>query len=115
MKTWHFESFFVLAILLATTIITHGRWQDYLAVLGVWLGFGCTSISERLRERQSTTSSKVECSTLMTTYIFLREFVWICFFISIKSYPALVGCFINICYPYWRMFWRKLHPMKIQG
>ena len=114
MKTWHFESLVVVLILSAITYFTGNRYQDWIAVLAVWLSFGHASISERLREKEAAQDiPTIECYQKLNYYWIAKEIVWVIFFLATKSYSALVGCFIFIIYPYWRKLWRKLHP-KIQ-
>lgn len=107
-RTWHIESL-ICAILLGsvTYFCTSGEWVDWLTTAAVLLTFNYTSVASRLDESQERIETKhgVECRQWLVRYLIGKEFLWMLVFLLSGLYPALVGNFIFLVYPFWRRWW----------
>lgn len=112
MKTWHYEMFFAGVVLAISGAIQNNLLIGILSSSAVLLSFGHMCVSERLRERQVVQQEQdVECVILLNAYLWAKEILWICVFAATKNYSALAGCFLFLAYPFWRLWYRKYHPM----
>jgi hypothetical protein len=114
LKTWYFETFFVALVLFLIIFFTKNVWREYVGGLAVLLSFGHGSIAERFREKEEKKNNPdVACFQYSLYYFIGKELCWLCYFIATKSYSALVGVVIFLVYPFWRKFWRYIHPIDI--
>lgn len=112
-KTWYFENLFVSIVLLLTWFFTGHLWIELIGVIAVFCGFVCTSIGDRLAEKQSQeTKPSVNCFRLFWYFFLVKEISWLVYFSYKGAWSALIGCIVFILYPFWRKLWRKIHPMK---
>lgn len=135
LRTWHLEGIFV-ASWLAGALFSSGRyvdWREWVAALGVQLGFHHASVADRLREaaekrlharaegakRMSDRSPDeveqgvgefiyhVECVAWLQRYWVLKEIAWVVYFLSTGAVSALVGCAVFLAHPFWRRWYRR--------
>lgn len=108
LKTWHYEFFVVIVLLISTTYLFANNIDNWIATLAVAITFGYTQISDRLMERQQIMECPdVDCYWKLNYYFWAKELVWIILFIKLNSIAALGGCFIFAVYPLWRKYYRK--------
>ncbi len=114
MKTYHFESLIAALILvISTMLLTTGRVEDWLTMLGVFFLFQYVSIGNRLEERHASQENpEVACVRWMSRYMYIKEAFFVASFIVIGLYPPLVGSAIFMIYPAWRKLWRKWYPLN---
>ena len=112
-KTYQIESLVVLVVLIAPFIIAkHISTTEIIAALAVFFTFQHAVISDRMQERQAAmVTPDVECHWKSVYYFCAKEFLWITFFIMIKSWAALNGAIIFFIYPFWRKLYRKKYPL----
>lgn len=113
-KTWHLEYLFVGSVLSVVSYTTGNELKDWLCAVAVLLEFGEATIVDRLIEERDSEEIRRHTNSLrkLLPYTFIRETLWVIYFVLVHSYSALVGCFVFLLYPFWRKFWRRIHPHK---
>lgn len=112
MKTWHAEHAVVIASQLAIVAISGFGWLQWLIAAAVYASFSHASVSERLREREAIREQpSVECHRWQRAYWIMKEVLWAAFFVATGTWPALGGCAVFLLYPFWRRYWRRIHPL----
>ncbi len=106
----------VLCLLSAVAIISEKGLIEWIGVVAVFLTFGYSSVSDRLREVQEVRAEKdkhveVECYRWLNYYFWGKEILWFFYFLFLGAWSALAGVFIFLLYPFWRRLWRKYHPL----
>lgn len=102
------ESAFVFLFLLVTVIIKKFSLHEIICGLAVWFTFMHAQVADRMQEQQSQMEKPtVECYKKSNYYFWIKEVLWITFFLMMKSYAALVGSVIFFFYPMWRKFYNK--------
>lgn len=92
-------------------------WREWVAALGVQLGFHHASVANRLQEAEivnrvegMTNGRYIDCVRWLDRYWVGKELAWIVYFLSTGAVSALVGCAVFLIHPFWRRFWRRIHP-----
>jgi len=81
---------------------------EILAALAVVLSFGHMQISSRLAEQEhSKATPSIRCYRRLSYYLVGKEVLWFIYFLTNKSYSALVGVVIFLLYPFWRKWWKS--------
>lgn len=112
MKTWHYENAVVGVVLALVVVVTRGPWVEWVGALAVYCGFCHASIAERMREREAARSvPSVECHAKLGHFFVAKELGWLVYFVVHGAWSALVGCGVFLAYPFWRRYWRSIHPM----
>lgn len=116
-QAWVLESTFVLTTLLLTALLSGKGWVEYIAVLAVYFTFKHASVSERLREANDANSRNasaetVACAPKLNRFFYMKEVLWVAFFLLSGSWSALAGCVVFLLYGWWRAAYRKHHPKK---
>lgn len=115
-----------MAASLVGALVTFGRaddWREWVAALGVQLGFHHASVADRLREAEELRVERqaqlgdmvplidhVECVAWLQRYWVLKEIAWVAYFLATGAVSALVGCVVFIAHPFWRRWYRERHP-----
>jgi hypothetical protein len=112
MRTWHFEWIVVAAILIGVNVAAGHSRVEWIGAGAVLLSFGHAAITDRMAERQSLMSRPdVDCWRWSVRYFIAKEALWVAYFISMRSYSALVGCGVFLVYPIWRRWYRRWRPL----
>ncbi len=119
-RTWHAEHAVVIAVLITVAVISGNRPVEWIGVFAVYFTFGHAAVSDRLQEREAlrvkmTGKADVHCYRWSTRYFLLKEACWFLYFLFVHAYSALAGVVIFLLYPYWRKYWRRIHPLVIDG
>lgn len=126
LKTWHLEGLFV-ACALTTSVLLFGKagdWREWLAALGVQLGFHHASVANRLQEAEEARVEHnnvqhgdllglirhVECVRWLTRYWVGKELAWVAYFLATGAVSPLVGCAVFLLHPLWRRWYRAHFP-----
>lgn len=126
LKTWHIEGFVVATSLMGALLAfgKAGDWREWVAALGVQLGFHHASVANRLQEAEerrsraglgtvvdgAAASAYVECVHMLHRYWLMKEVAWVAYFLSTGAVSALVGCAVFLAHPFWRRWYRKRRP-----
>lgn len=112
-KIWHFEASFVATILVATVFISGNSPLEYIGASAVFFTFMLLELQDRSseKERQKPVPDN-ECFFLAPYYLYIKEFLWISYFVLKGANSALVGSLIFIIYPLWRKLYRKYRPLR---
>jgi hypothetical protein len=126
LKTWHFEGLFVASMLTGALFAFDkaGDWREWLAAIGVQLGFHHASVANRLEEAQQalqehtraldpmpmTRAHHVECVRWLARYWVGKELAWVAFFLATGAVAPLVGCAVFLAHPFWRRWYRAQRP-----
>lgn len=114
LRTWHLEGLAV-AVALSTALVASGKagdWREWVAALGVQLGFHHASVASRLQEAElarvgvRTDAARVECVRWLTRYWVGKELAWVAYFLATGAVSALVGCGVFLLHPLWRSWYR---------
>lgn len=113
MKTWHVETAVVAAVLVTVALASGGRTIELLGAGAVLLSWGHASVASRLAEREAARERPiVECHRWAVRYLVGKEALWVAYFVLHHSWSALVGCALFLAHPFWRRWWRSVHPME---
>lgn len=118
-KTWWFEALVVWNVLLLALII-FGKvhdWREWLAALGVGLGFHHASVASRLQEAEEArpkSRASVDCVKWLNGYWVGKELAWVLYFLATGAVSALVGCAVFLAHPFWRKWYRTRHPREVE-
>lgn len=122
--TWWIEGG-VVATFLVGALFTFGRagdWREWVAALGVQLGFHHASVADRLREAEEarrwrlkdlSVQEHVHCVAWLQRYWVAKEGAWIVYFLSTGAVSALVGCGVFLLHPFWRRWHRARQARRI--
>lgn len=106
MKTWHLELLFVAALLILPAYL--GGWLGFISMFAVLFTFCHVQVSTRLYEADlNRPSPSVHCHEFLSTYLILKELLWVFIFLITGAYPAIIGSVVLLAYPYWRQFYRR--------
>lgn len=116
-KTWHFEASFVILTLFITVYLSGNDWIEYLGALAVFFTFMIIEVNDRSSEKEALKKTPDnECYHLVPVYLYLKEFLWIAYFLYKGANSAIVGSVIFILYPLWRKFYRsKIKKLEIEN
>lgn len=107
--TWQIEAAFVFLVLLAVIIATGGRWVEYIGATAVFFSFMHAQVSDRMAEAQADMPvPSVECYRWSQRYFFIKEAMWLVYFVSLQAWSALVGVGVFLLYPVWRRYYRRI-------
>jgi hypothetical protein len=125
LRTWHIEGL-VVAGSLAGALFAFGKagdWREWVAALGVQLGFHHASVANRLQEAEEGRVwqqlkaggigdyvAHVQCVGWLSRYWVLKEIAWVAYFLSTGAVSALVGCGVFLVHPFWRRWYRGRFP-----
>ena len=126
LRTWHLEGLIVATILVGA-LFAFGRagdWREWVAALGVQLGFHHASVANRLQEGElarrvmapndavwlPSVIRHVDCVAWLNRYWVGKEMAWVVYFLATGAVSALVGCAVFLLHPLWRRYWRHIKP-----
>ena len=113
MRTWHKEAIVVGAVLIVQLFFTRFALPEITASLAVFFTFLHAQVGDRMQERQATMEiPDVHCYWKLNWYFWIKEFLWISFFLMNGAYAALSGAIMFFIYPFWRKYWRKIKPIS---
>lgn len=115
LRTWHFESLVVYAVLIGANSLAGSGWREWLGACAVALGWHHASVASRLAEAEERRITKdVPCYRWLTRYWVGKEVLWLAYFASMRSVSGLVGCLIFAVHPFWRRWYRQRFPVDWQ-
>lgn len=95
------ESAFALVVLFASAAFTSpwslASWTAAIAVFGTFVHMQVADEGAK----------SLDYRHALNATLVLKEIAWITTFILLGSWPALVGCFLFLAYPFWRGWVRK--------
>lgn len=111
-RTWQIEAIVVLLLLVASLFFKAITFADVVCCIAVWITFLHAQVADRMQEKQAKmVTPDVECYKWSNRYFLVKEALWILFFVTIHSYPALIGSITFFIYPYYRKIYRKKKPL----
>ena len=118
-RTWYAEYAVVLTILVIVAVASGNRPVEWIGVLAVFFTFAHASVANRMEEREAfrakmTGKADVHCYHLLTRWYLLKEMCWFLYFFLVHAYSALIGGVLFLIYPYWRKYWRRIHPFVVE-
>jgi len=113
MKTWHGEAIVVAVVLFVQLFFTHFALPEIICSLAVLFTFLHAQVADRMQEHQATLEKPdIHCYWKSNWFFVIKEMLWISFFLMTSAYAALSGAIVFCLYPFWRKYWRKIHPLK---
>lgn len=107
----HFEIGIAAIVLIVTGILSEKGYVEWIGVLGVLLTFEYTIIANYLGEFHSKRVAKDRPQTMyhrrLLFFYYLKEGIWLIYFLLLGAWSALVGVFLFIFYAFWRSHWNK--------
>lgn len=98
----------MLLLLLSSLFFKEVTTADVICVIAVWVTFMQAQVSDRMQEKQAVmVVPDIECYKWSNRYFYVKEILWVVFFLLLKSYPALIGSVAFLIYPYYRKLYRK--------
>ena len=112
MRTWKVELFVVAVVLSCVAVVSGKGLVEWVGSAAVLLSFAHAQVADRLAEREAFREKPtVECHRLATRYFVSKEILWCAYFLTHKSWSALVGVALFLAYPAWRKLWRARRPV----
>ncbi len=118
LKAHHLETVIAALILSAVATLSGRGWVEWIGVFGVTLTFEYQVLSTYLREHSEArkkvhgpTAKDAAVLTEIQVLYYLKECVWIAYFLFLGAYSALAGTMIFIAYGFWRRLYRKTLPI----
>ena len=118
LKQHYIETAVAAVILIITAVISGKGWVEWVGVLGVILTFEYQVLSTYLREHAEAREQRGKKSKSDFIYkeiqvlYYLKELIWVLYFLALGAYSALAGTFIFISYGAWRKVYRKMIPLS---
>lgn len=118
LKPHYIETAVAAAILVAVAVISQKGWVEWIGVLGVILTFEYQVLSTYLREHAEARKQRGAEKKSDTIYkeiqvlFYLKEVIWVSYFLALGAYSALAGTVIFICYGIWRKAYRNAVPLE---
>ena len=117
-KGHHIETGFAILILCIVALISGKGWVEWVGVFGVALTFEYQVLSTYLREhsealrRHHPDAAKNSISKEIQIIYYLKECVWVLYFVFLGAYSALAGTVLFILYGIWRRLYRHVIPLE---
>lgn len=114
-ETWMAETSVVAAILFTICYLNGNQWIEWIGTIAVLFSFKHASIADRLAERQAVKTvefQEVKCYKKLHMFYYIKEVLWLSYFLLHKAYAPIVGVAIFLLYPIWRKIWRAYHPIS---
>lgn len=109
-KTWQVE-FSVVACVVFLSAFLAGGGLHFLGAVAVLLTFGHVQIADRLKEAQEQLPTpEVECVWKLNWFLGGKEICWLLLFMLTEQWIAMLSVPLFLGYPFWRSWWRKIHP-----
>lgn len=110
LRTWHYETLAVMALVAAVVIISGGSSIEWCGWAALVLAHGRNSILARLTEAQHKDDHRVACARWAMRYLLLAEMCWAVYFIAHQSWAALCGVAVFTGFAQWRQWRTKSAP-----
>lgn len=110
LRTWHYETLSVAAILVAVVLISGNKSSEWVGFAALMLAHGRNSVMFRLAEAQAAPTvggQHVDCYPWARTYFLASEAFWAYYFIDHKAWAALAGVGIFVGFERWRSWYQK--------
>lgn len=118
LKAHHLETLIAATILTLVAVVSGRGWVEWIGVFGVTLTFEYQVLSTYLREHSEArkkvhgpTAKDAAVLTEIQILYYLKECVWIAYFLFLGAYSALAGTIIFIAYGFWRRLYRQALPI----
>lgn len=110
--TWHIEALFVALVLSSVAIISGKGLVEWIGVGAVFFTWMHVSVANRLEEVQAEkvetkTGVEIECFRWTTRFLYIKECLWVVYFVVLGAWSALAGSILFLFYGWWRVTWRK--------
>jgi len=103
MKTYNKERLFVLIVLLLP-LIFNSTYIELLSAIAIWVTFQHHQVASRMQEKQNRDNPSVGCHKKLNLYFYIKEILWVIFYILIEAYSGIIGSIIFLLYPRWRNY-----------
>ena len=115
-RTWMIEAA-VVAAALAVVAGLKGGWLEWVGALAVLLSFMHGQIADRhayaaAREARAGGGPAVDCWRWSARYFLGKEIAWVVYFVTHRSWSALVGSALFLLYPAWRRWYIRRRPSE---
>lgn len=111
LKTWHWETLTVMAVMAAVVLLTGNRPIEWIGWAALMLAHGRNSVMIRMSEAQQQAGAggphHVECHAWGTRYLWSGECFWACYFVMHRSWSALAGVAVFALFPLWRRWYGR--------
>ncbi|HEY8191595.1 MAG TPA: hypothetical protein VIG74_04155 [Alphaproteobacteria bacterium] len=109
--TWQIEAAVVGVSLLAVIALSGGRWVEYIGAAAVFFTFMHAQVTDRMAEQQAVLPQPtVQCWRWAQRYFFIKEVLWLVYFMLLHAWSALLGVGLFLLYPAWRKYYKASNP-----
>jgi len=109
-----YENVAVISFLLSIWWLTGHQAVELIGSAAVFFGFCCSSISDRMVEREAArTKPLVHCYRMYWWFFWAKECSFAIYFALHGAWSAIAGCIVFGLYPLWRKYWRYIHPLRL--
>ena len=105
--TWQIEAAFVGVMLLVVIAVSGGRWVEYIGAVAVFFTFMHAQVGMYMADaQQDMPQPTVQCWRWAQRYFFIKEILWLVYFVTLHAWSALVGVGLFLIYPVWRKYYK---------
>lgn len=109
--TWQIEAAVVGMSLLAVIVLSGGRWEEYIGAVAVFFTFMHAQVGMYMADAQrEMPQPTVECWRWAQRYFFIKEVLWLVYFVLLHAWSALAGVGLFLIYPLWRRYYKAANP-----
>ncbi len=103
MRTYQKE-YTIVGLFLSIPVMLNPTTVNALAALAIFFTFQSHQVAGHLQEKQDTKNPSVECHKKLNLYYYIKEGLWMAFFIWSGAYSGIIGSGVFLAYPYWRSY-----------
>ncbi len=111
--------FFVVGIILGLVVISKEfHIVEIIGAAAVFFSFAHAKVANRLEEREAHRAiCRQEATDILpyyykiSRYFYIKEALWLLYFVFLGAWSALIGVGIFLVYPSWRKLWRRYYPL----
>lgn len=107
MYTWQVEASVVGVSLLSVIALSGGRWVEYIGAVAVFFTFMHAQVAAYMADAQrEMPQPTVQCWRWAQRYFFIKEVLWLVYFVLLHAWSALLGVGLFLIYPAWRRYYK---------
>jgi hypothetical protein len=105
--TWQIEAAVVGVSLLMVVVFSGGKSVEYLGAVAVFFTFMHAQVGMYMADAQrEMPTPAVQCWRWAQRYFFIKEVLWLGYFVLLHAWSALAGVALFLLYPAWRKYYK---------
>lgn len=107
-EMWQWEACVVMIVLAASVTVSGGEPKEWIGAAAVFFAFMHAQVADHLADAQEKRPvADVTCWPWLNRYFWIKEILWLAYFIISQTWAALAGVIIFIAYRFWRRFYKS--------